>query len=98
VATSKSLFRGQINGSFGSNLSKKLLNHYTEHHPHKEKMHMIVIGTFLWGDLSQSEKVSEIKPPLKTWTLMKINPFLPKWLPSQRVVAIANSWILCSRI
>ena len=36
---------------------------YPEHYLSKEKMLRIVISHFL-GDLSQSEKPSEIKPPL----------------------------------
>lgn len=38
-----------------------------DHYPPKEKKsaHESNLSTFLWGDLSLSEKPSEIKPPLK---------------------------------
>ena len=42
-------------------------NNYPELYPAKEKMLRIVFGTF-WGDLSQREKLSEIKPPLTNLT------------------------------
>ena len=36
----------------------------TELYPSKEKMLRIVIWHLFWGDFSQNEKLSEIKPPL----------------------------------
>ena len=50
---------------FGPNLQKKVPNLFPEHYPHKEKMVRVVIWQLFFGDLSQSEKLSEIKPPLK---------------------------------
>ena len=49
---------------FGSNLPKKAPNLYPEHYPPKEKMLRIV------GYLSQSENLSEIKPPLKGYSMV----------------------------
>ena len=46
---------------FGSNLNKKVQNHYPEHYPPKEK---IVIWHPFSGDLSKTENLSEIMPPL----------------------------------
>ena len=43
---------------------KKVSNHDPEHYPSKEKMLRVLQLSF--GDLSQSEKLSEIKPPLVT--------------------------------
>ena len=45
--------------------SKNVSNHFPEHNPHKEKMVRVVIWQLFFEDLSQSEKFSEIKPPLK---------------------------------
>ena len=39
-------------------------NHYSEHYPPKEKMLRIVIWNIVLGDLSQYEKLPEIKPLL----------------------------------
>ena len=44
---------------------KKVPSQYPVHYSLKEKMLRMVIWHFLGGDLSQSEKLSEIKPPLK---------------------------------
>ena len=43
---------------------KKLLNYDPEHYPPREKMLRVVIWHLLFGDVSQSEKLSEIKLPL----------------------------------
>ena len=43
----------------------KVPNHYPEHYPPKEKMVRIVIWYLFFGHFSQSENLSEMKPPLK---------------------------------
>ena len=43
---------------------KKLLNYDPEHYPTREKMLRVVIWHLLFGDVSQSEKLFEIKLPL----------------------------------
>ena len=49
---------------FVSNLKKEVSNHSPEHYLQKGKMLREVIRHLLFGDLSQREKKSEIKPPL----------------------------------
>ena len=44
--------------------SKKVPNHSPEHYLFEEKMLQGVILHFFLGDLSQKDKLSEIKPPL----------------------------------
>ena len=57
--------KGGLISSFSRLLKspKRCAKNYPEHYPSKEKMLRIILGTF-FGDWSQSEKLSEIKPPL----------------------------------
>ena len=50
-------------------------NHYPEHYPPKEKMLRVVIWQlFFFRDLSQNQKLSDIKPPFVVG--LKVNIFL----------------------
>ena len=49
---------------FGSNLPKNVPNHYPEHYPSLKRCAQESNFTLFYGDLRQSEKLSEIKPPL----------------------------------
>ena len=55
----------EINFHFGSNLQKRVPNHDPEHYSPKDKMLRVVILHLVFGDLSQSEKLCEIKLPLE---------------------------------
>ena len=52
---------------FGSNLPKKVPNYYPKHLLFRWIVLRIGFGTAFGGDLSHSEKLSEIKPPLDKW-------------------------------
>ena len=51
---------------FGLNFQEQVQNHSPEHYPHNEKMLKGVISDLapIFEDLSKSEKLFEIKPPL----------------------------------
>ena len=50
-------------------------NQCPEHYPPKEKMPRVVIWATFFGDFSQSEKISEIKPPeVKIWKMQCCEP------------------------
>ena len=51
---------------FGSNLQKKVPNHYPEHYPSTEKMIRMEIWQIFFGDIGQMGKFWIIRPPLNT--------------------------------
>ena len=62
-----SIFKGWLiseSFSFCFKSPKKVPNHYLEHYPHKVEMLRIVIRHVFFGNLNQSEKLSEINQPL----------------------------------